>query len=336
MTLRRGVLVESERVHLTTAMRGFLPTGSTDARHPFVLQKARRDEMDSSDKLRRRAIKNSYELHSHSRAKSTSRPRPQKGIFLSPLHIREEQAVVTSTGKKARPLEERSIASLVQHRRDPQIATPRPSSTKSSIAAPRITRNSTPLSQYKGPSPSIRAPSVHVKGSIRSVGEPDTLKRSLSYSNIAMHRTDAMHEAVRTRYQPVSRIHRSTINRSTISRATNNDLLPNLRRASSCFNVDVAASRPNRTSTRPTVRQSARPPPALPPCTTTSLDFTCHPIRRTPRGVMRCAGTPRGNTPHPVGLAFQSPYNRHRKVGVMQGRCGLKGLPCSTSQEKGC
>ena len=319
-------------VRTATAMRGYLPSGNTDTSHPFVLQKMRRDEMNSSDKLRRRAIKNSYELYSHSRTESASK---HKDRILPPLQIREKQAVVTSAGSKARPLEERSItctsASLVQ-RRSPQIATrtQRPSLTQSSIAGQRITGNSTLLSS---PSLSIRSPSVHAKGSVRSSGESDTLKRSSSYSNIAMHRANAMHEAVRARYAPVSGIYKSTINRSTISRATNNDLLPNLRRASSCFNVNIAVPRLN--WTRPTVRQSARPPPALPPCTTTSLDFTCHPIRRTPRSVVRCVGTPRGNTPHPVGLAFQSPYNRHKKVSARAcaGYGGLKGLPCSCSEQ---
>ena len=177
------------------------------------------------------------------------------------------------------------------------------------IAAQRITGNSTLL---LSPSLSIRSPCVHAKGSVRSSGESDTLKRSSSYSNIAMHRANAMHEVVCVRYAPVSGFYKSTINRSTISRETNND--PNLRRASSCFNVNIAIPRLN--WTRPTVRQRVRPPPALPPYTTTSLDFTCHPIRRTPRSVVRCVGTPRGNTPHP---AFQSPYTRHKKVSVCAG-----------------
>lgn len=57
-----------------------------------------------------------------------------------------------------------------------------------------------------------------------------------------------------------------------------------------------------------------------PPCSTTTLDFHRHPLtalRAAGSGAVsvlqRCA-TPRGNNPHPVGLVFQSPYNRHGKV----------------------
>lgn len=56
---------------------------------------------------------------------------------------------------------------------------------------------------------------------------------------------------------------------------------------------------------------STRPPPA-PPRTTTDLDFCRHPVAGSSR-VARCR-TPRGNNPHPVGLHFQSPYNRDGKV----------------------
>ena len=59
---------------------------------------------------------------------------------------------------------------------------------------------------------------------------------------------------------------------------------------------------------------STRPPPA-PPCTTTHLDFCRHSVN--PAGSRHTrAGTPRRNNPHPVGLHFQSPYNRDGKVGV--------------------
>ena len=56
------------------------------------------------------------------------------------------------------------------------------------------------------------------------------------------------------------------------------------------------------------------PTPPLAPCSTTTLDFHRHPLQspRPPRTWRR--GTPRGNNPHPVGLVFQSPYNRHNKV----------------------
>ena len=59
---------------------------------------------------------------------------------------------------------------------------------------------------------------------------------------------------------------------------------------------------------------SVRLAPA-PPCSTTVLDFHRHPVQHTPRSLAQRCGTPRGNNPHPVGLVFQSPYNRHRKVG---------------------
>lgn len=58
---------------------------------------------------------------------------------------------------------------------------------------------------------------------------------------------------------------------------------------------------------------STRPRPA-PPRTTTDLDFCRHPVASTSR-LTRC-GTPRGNNPHPVGLHFQSPYNRDGKVNA--------------------
>ncbi len=69
-----------------------------------------------------------------------------------------------------------------------------------------------------------------------------------------------------------------------------------------------------------------RPPTPAPLCSTTSLDFHRHPMSTALRqmtglggrgamGPERCA-TPRGNNPHPVGLVFQSPYNRHGKVSL--------------------
>ncbi len=64
-----------------------------------------------------------------------------------------------------------------------------------------------------------------------------------------------------------------------------------------------------------------RPLTPAPPCSTTSLDFHRHPKAvfheagplSAGSWLRRCA-TPRGNNPHPVGLVFQSPYNRHGKV----------------------
>ena len=75
---------------------------------------------------------------------------------------------------------------------------------------------------------------------------------------------------------------------------------------------------------RPSVRgssQMVRPPPApAPPCSTTALDFHRRSIRQLQREIYNGTGsridTPRGNNPHPVGLVFQSPYNRHRKVDI--------------------
>ena len=61
---------------------------------------------------------------------------------------------------------------------------------------------------------------------------------------------------------------------------------------------------------------STRPRPA-PPCTTTHLDFGRH-HHHHHSGTNPVAGsrlgTPRRNNPHPVGLHFQSPYNRDGKV----------------------
>lgn len=61
---------------------------------------------------------------------------------------------------------------------------------------------------------------------------------------------------------------------------------------------------------------SARPRPA-PPCTTTHLDFSRHPANpANSRHHLARAGTSRRNNPHPVGLHFQSPYNRDGKVSA--------------------
>lgn len=57
---------------------------------------------------------------------------------------------------------------------------------------------------------------------------------------------------------------------------------------------------------------STRPPPA-PPCTTTHLDYCRHPVNPANYRLNR-RGTPRRNNPHPVGLHFQSPYNKDGKV----------------------
>lgn len=78
--------------------------------------------------------------------------------------------------------------------------------------------------------------------------------------------------------------------------------------------LERATSYSNLTTPRPHFRSanSTRPPPA-PPCTTTHLDFCRHPIN--PAGSRHTRlGTPRRNNPHPVGLHFQSPYNRDGKV----------------------
>ena len=56
-----------------------------------------------------------------------------------------------------------------------------------------------------------------------------------------------------------------------------------------------------------------RRPSPRPPCSTTALDFRRHrgvPRSRETSGPGQC----RANNPHPVGLVFQSPYNRHNKV----------------------
>ena len=75
------------------------------------------------------------------------------------------------------------------------------------------------------------------------------------------------------------------------------------------------------TPPRPTFRSanSTRPSPA-PPCTTTQMDFCRHPVHpvttvfSSAGSRLARAGTPRRNNPHPVGLHFQSPYNRDGKV----------------------
>lgn len=71
---------------------------------------------------------------------------------------------------------------------------------------------------------------------------------------------------------------------------------------------------------------SVRPRPA-PPCTTTHLDYCRHPVNSPANSRLIRRGTPRANNPHPVGLYFQSPYNRDGKVsqsniGVMLFMCG--------------
>ena len=58
---------------------------------------------------------------------------------------------------------------------------------------------------------------------------------------------------------------------------------------------------------------STRPPPA-PPCTTTHLDYCRHPVNPAHHSRLARSGTPRANNPHPVGLHFQSAYNRDGKV----------------------
>ena len=79
-----------------------------------------------------------------------------------------------------------------------------------------------------------------------------------------------------------------------------------MERATSYSNL---ASRPHFRSAN-----STRPPPA-PPCTTTHLDFCRHPVNSAnPHGAR--VRTPRRNNPHPVGLHFQSPYNRDGKVSA--------------------
>ncbi|CAI8022782.1 hypothetical protein GBAR_LOCUS13345 [Geodia barretti] len=75
------------------------------------------------------------------------------------------------------------------------------------------------------------------------------------------------------------------------------------------------------TPPRPTFRSanSTRPSPA-PPCTTTQMDFCRHPVHpattvfSSAGSRLARAGTPRRNNPHPVGLHFQSPYNRDGKT----------------------
>lgn len=62
---------------------------------------------------------------------------------------------------------------------------------------------------------------------------------------------------------------------------------------------------------------SVRPRPA-PPCTTTHLDYCRHPANPANSRLIR-RGTPRANNPHPVGLYFQSPYNRDGKVSHIRG-----------------
>lgn len=67
---------------------------------------------------------------------------------------------------------------------------------------------------------------------------------------------------------------------------------------------------------RPTLfrsANSARPPPA-PPCTTTHLDYCRHPVNPAHHSRLARNGTPRANNPHPVGLHFQSAYNRDGKT----------------------
>ena len=78
--------------------------------------------------------------------------------------------------------------------------------------------------------------------------------------------------------------------------------------------VPTSMQPPPRRSLQSSSCDRAAPTPPLAPCSTTTLDFHRHPIQspRSPR-TWRC-GTPRGNNPHPVGLVFQSPYNRHNKV----------------------
>lgn len=57
-----------------------------------------------------------------------------------------------------------------------------------------------------------------------------------------------------------------------------------------------------------------------PPCTTTHLDYYRHPANPANSRLIR-RGTPRANNPHPVGLYFQSPYNRDGKVSYIRSMC---------------
>ena len=61
----------------------------------------------------------------------------------------------------------------------------------------------------------------------------------------------------------------------------------------------------------PTTRH--REPPK-PPCSTAVMHFCAYPSARPARKEIRSAT--RRNNPHPVGLAFQSPYNQHSQVCV--------------------
>lgn len=56
------------------------------------------------------------------------------------------------------------------------------------------------------------------------------------------------------------------------------------------------------------------PPRPAPPCTTTHLDYSRHPGNPAANSRLVRRGTPRANNPHPVGLYFQSPYNKDGKV----------------------
>lgn len=267
-------------------------TASTKAKHPGVLQKPFSSKMNTSDKLRRMAIKNSYVAHSQYQSPvDTPQNHLRQDTFLPPLCQKQMLVTPAAVGnRKQYPTNSLILDVPCAVRDDPHTTLSRGSSRQSYYAA----GSHSPLTDYKGMpwSSYIHSTSDMNMGS-------GTLKRCSSHQNLAARRTNAIREAVRAGYR-------------SANCQTKNNFEPMQRRTSSCINVAVL--KPNAT-----VHQSARPrsPAPVPPCSTTALDFAVcqHLVQRSSSNMLRRVNTPRGNNPHPTGLEFQSPYNRECKVG---------------------
>lgn len=268
----------------------FLPanTASTNAWHPSALQKPRSSEMNASDKLRRVAIENSYS-QCQSRV-GTPQDHLSRGTFFPPLYQKRMSITPAVVGNRKQHFTNSLILDVPCVRDDPQTALSRGSSRQSYYVA----GSHSPLSDYES---QLRAPYVQSSSDMNRVS--GTLRRCSSHRNIAARRTNAIRETVRAGYR-------------SANCQTKNDFKPMQRRVSSCFNVAVL--KPNAT-----VHQSARPrsPAPVPPCSTTALDFAVcqHLVQPSSRNIVRRVSTPRRNNPHPIGLEFQSPYNKECKVG---------------------
>lgn len=269
----------------------FLPanTASTNARHPSALQKTRSSEMmNASDKLRRVAIKNSYS-QCQSRV-GTPQDHLRRGTFFPPLYQKRMSITPAVVGNRKQHFTNSLILDVPCVRDDSQTALSRGSSRQSYYVA----GSHSPLSDYEG---QLRAPYVQSSSDMNRVS--GTLRRCSSHRNIAARRTNAIRETVRAGYR-------------SANCQTKNDFKPMQRRVSSCLNVAVL--KPNAT-----IHQSARPrsPAPVPPCSTTALDFAVcqHLVQPSSRNMVQRVSTPRRNNPHPIGLEFQSPYNKECKVG---------------------